>query len=59
MVELYILTTEHFDVIGVGKSTWINAFANYLYFGDLQSATASEQVLVSSLESLTCMLIDH
>ena len=30
---------------GVGKSTWINAFANYLCFGDLQSATESDQVV--------------
>ena len=26
---------------GVGKSTWINAFANYLYFENLQYATES------------------
>ena len=32
------------SLTGVGKSTWINAFANYLRFGDLQSATDSEQV---------------
>ena len=34
--------------LGVGKSTWINAFANYLYFEDLQSAANSEQVRISS-----------
>ena len=35
---------------GVGKSTWINAFANYLYFGDLASATSNDQVCACSVQ---------
>ena len=30
---------------GVGKSTWINGFANYLYFDNLNSAVSSEEVV--------------
>ena len=31
---------------GVGKSTMINSIANYLRFGDLQSAVDSEEVIL-------------
>ena len=30
---------------GVGKSTWINGFANYLYFDNLNAAVSSEEVV--------------
>ena len=38
-------TKKDLNVLILGETTWINGFANYLYFKDLDDAVSSEEVV--------------